>query len=81
MNTIPDTLEIGKFNQDYVKIMEELDIKQSELNQKRTQSERDYAIKQQEMKLKEKEINSREKIESMKANTALKNPVSGEKKK
>ena len=81
MNTVPDTLEIGKFNQDYTKIMEELDIKQSELNQKRTQSERDYSIKQEELRLKNKEIESREKIEQMKSQTAMKNPVAGEKKK
>jgi len=36
--------------------------------------------KQKDRNLKEKEIESRERIEKLKAKTALKNPVSGEKK-
>lgn len=80
-NATPDSLEIGKFNSDYTKMMAEIDAKQKDLNMRKEQSIRDADIKQQELALKEKEINSKERIEQMKAQTALKNPVSGEKKK
>jgi hypothetical protein len=80
-NATPDALEIGRFNQDYTKMLAEIDSKQKDLNIRREQSIRDGDIKSQELKLKEKAIDSKERVELLKAQTALKNPVSGEKKK
>lgn len=80
-NATPDALEIGRFNQDYTKMLAEIDSKQKDLNLRKEQSMREGDIKSQELKLKEKEIDSKERVELLKAQTALKNPVSGEKKK
>lgn len=80
-NNIPDVLEMGKFNQDYTRMIKELDMKQQDLNQRKNEFQTTTDIKNEELRLKEKEINTKKEIEEMKARTALKNPVSGEKKK
>lgn len=80
-NETPDSLEIDKFNADYTKMMADIDSKQKDLNMRKEQTMMDGDIKSQELRLKEKEIDSKERIETIKAQTALKNPVSGEKKK
>ncbi len=80
-NQIPDALEIGKFNTDYTRMIKELDFKQQDLNQRKEKSNSEANIKKEELRLKEKEIDTKREIETMKAQTALKNPVSGEKNK
>jgi hypothetical protein len=80
-NQIPDALEIGKFNTDYTRMIKELDFKQQDLNQRKEKSNSEANIKKEELRLKEKEIDTKREIEEMKSRTALKNPVSGEKKK
>ena len=80
-NATPDSLEIGKFNADYTKMLSEIDNKQKELNMKKEQALKDSTVKSEELRLKEKEIDAKERVELLKAQTALKNPVSGEKKK
>jgi hypothetical protein len=80
-NETPDALEIDKFNSDYTRMLADIDSKQKDLNLRKEQSMMDGDIKSQELRLKEKEIDSKERIETIKAQTALKNPVSGEKKK
>jgi len=80
-NQVPDALEVGKFNTDYTRMLKELDFKQQDLNQRKQKQNSEASIKQEELRLKEKEIDTNKEIEEMKARTALKNPVSGEKKK
>jgi len=80
-NETPDALEIDKFNSDYTRMLADIDSKQKDLNLRKDQSMMDGDIKSQELRLKEKEIDSKERIETIKAQTALRNPVSGEKKK
>ena len=80
-NATPDSSEIGKFNADYTKMLSEIDNKQKELNMRKEQSLKDSTVKSEELRLKEKEIDAKERVELLKAQTALKNPVSGEKKK
>ena len=80
-NQVPDALEVGRFNTDYTRMMKELDMRQQDLNQKKERSLSESDIKKEELRLKEKEIDAKKEIEQMKAQTALKNPVSGEKKK
>ena len=80
-NQVPDALEVGKFNTDYTRMLKELDFKQQDLNQRKQKQSSEASIKQEELRLREKEIDTNKEIEEMKARTALKNPVSGEKKK
>jgi hypothetical protein len=71
-NGIPDQLEVDKFLADSEIRMKELDMKSDEINKK-------LGIETEKNRLKEKEIESKERTEKLKAKTALKNKVSGEK--
>lgn len=71
-NSIPDQLEIEKFKLDADTKMRELELKADELSRK-------LSVEEEKNRLKEKEIESKERIEELKAKTALKNKVSGEK--
>jgi hypothetical protein len=59
-------------------MIKELDLKQQDLENRRTTTDREFKIKEAELKLKEKEIQSKENIAKMKSETELKNPVVGE---
>jgi hypothetical protein len=78
VNQVPDALEVEKFNSSYTKMIKELDLKQQDLENRRTTTDREFKIKEAELKLKEKEIQSKENIAKMKSETELKNPVVGE---
>lgn len=67
-NSIPDATEVQKLNLESEKAIREGSIKQQEVD-----------VKKDANKLKEKEIESKERIEKLKAQTALKNKVAGEK--
>jgi len=71
-NEVPDQLEVDKFLADSDIRMKELDMRSNEINKK-------LGIDQEKNRLKEKEIESKERTEKLKAKTALKNKVSGEK--
>jgi len=73
-NEVNDMVAYGKLSLDEL----EAERKNNIENRKITQESADKAADRQ---LKEKEIASKERIEKLKAKTALKNPVSGEKKK
>jgi hypothetical protein len=69
-NGVSDALEVNKLNM-------EMQDKQATQNIKQQEVE----VKKEQNKLKNKEIESKERIEKKKAETALKNPVAGEKPK
>lgn len=67
-----EALEQGKFALEQSKVAHEHNIKQQELNQEAREKQKDRDLKKQE-------IESKEKIEKLKAKTALKNKTVGEK--
>jgi hypothetical protein len=69
-NAIPDALEIQKLTQEGLKITEDTKLKSRELD-----------IKEKDVEVKAEGVRSKERTEKLKAKTALKNPVVGEKPK
>jgi len=76
---LPSDLEIGKQGLEEAKAIEQFDNDKQKLNIETERVRNEQSNKEREFALKEKEINSKERIEKLKAKTAIKNKVSGEK--
>jgi len=79
VGNVPTDLEIGKQGLEEAKAIEQFDNDKQRLNIETEKARNEQSNKEREFALKEKEINSKERIEKLKAKTALKNKVSGEK--
>lgn len=71
-NAIPDQLELEKFRSEHL-------VKLEELSQKAKDLESNISLKERDLDIKEEAIRSKERIENLKAKTALKNKTAGEK--
>ena len=67
-------------NNEYSAMLGDLDIRSRELEQRRSISDNEKSIKLKELEIKARDIEARREADIIKSQTALKNPVSGEKK-
>jgi hypothetical protein len=79
VGNVPNDLEIGKQSLEEAKAVEQFNNDKERLNIDTEKARNEQSNKERELDLKEKEIASRERIENLKAKTALKNKVAGEK--
>ena len=79
VGNVPNDLEIGKQGLEEAKAINQFENDKEKLNIESQKARDEQSNKEREFALKEKEIDSKERIEKLKAKTALKNKVSGEK--
>ena len=76
----PNPADSQEMNNKYSAMLGDLDIRGRELEERRSVSENQKSLKLKELELKAREIEAKREADIIKSQTALKNPVSGEKK-
>jgi len=76
----PTPADSQEMNNKYSAMLGDLDIRGRELEERRSVSENQKSLKLKELELKAREIEAKREADIIKSQTALKNPVSGEKK-
>ena len=76
----PTPADSQETNNKYSAMLGDLDIRGRELEERRSVSENQKSLKLKELELKAREIEAKREADIIKSQTALKNPVSGEKK-